>query len=54
MTFPSVIYSTDGIVPGIAGTVTGLLFAYRRKSLLMVAVVSCVVAFAAEMACKLL
>lgn len=54
MTFPAVIYSTDGIIPGIAGTATGLLFAYKRKSLLMVAVVSCAAAFAVEMLCKLL
>ncbi len=54
MTFPAVIYSTDGIIPGIAGTATGLLFAYKRKSLLMVAVVSCAAAFALEMLCKLL
>ncbi len=54
MTFPAVIYSTDGIIPGIAGTATGLLFAYNRKSLLMVALVSCATAFAAEMLCKLL
>ena len=54
MTFPAAIYSADGIVPGIAGTVTGILFAYKRKSLLMVAVVSCVAALAAEMVCQLL
>ena len=54
MTFPAVIYSADGIVPGIAGTFTGLLFAYKRKSLLMVAVVSCVAALAAEILCNLL
>lgn len=49
MTFPAVIYSADGIIPGIAGTAAGLLFAYNRKSLLTVAVVSCATAFAAEM-----
>ncbi len=54
MTFPAVIYSADGIVPGIAGTFTGLVFAYRRKSLLMVAVVSCIAVFIAEVVCNLI
>ena len=54
MTFPAVIYSTDGIIPGIAGAAAGFFFAYKRKSLLMVAVVSCAAAFAVEMLCKLL
>lgn len=48
MTFPSVLYSAGGIVPGMAGTVTGLVFAYKRKSLLMVAVAACAAAFLAE------
>ena len=52
MTFPAVIYSADGLVPGIAGTFTGLVFAYKRKSLLMVAVVSCIAVFITEMLCK--
>ncbi len=46
MTFPAIIYSTDGIASGIAGTIVGLVFAYRRKSLLLVAVASCMAAFA--------
>lgn len=53
MTFPAVIYSADGIIPGIAGTLTGLVFAYKRKSLLMVAVVSCIAVFITEVVCKL-
>ncbi|MDY3795372.1 MAG: AzlD domain-containing protein [Agathobacter sp.] len=48
MTFPAIIYSTDGIASGIAGTITGLILAYRRKSLLLVAVASCAAAFAVE------
>ena len=49
MTFPAIIYSTDGIASGIAGTIVGLVFAYRRKSLLLVAVASCTAAFAVEL-----
>lgn len=48
MTFPSVIYSTGELVPGIAGTITGLFFSYKRKSLLMVAAASCAAAFVAS------
>ena len=48
MTFPAIIYSTDGVASGIAGTVTGLILSYRRKSLLLVAVVSCFSAFIVE------
>ena len=36
MTFPAVIYSTDGIIPGIAGTATGLLFAYNEETRKMI------------------
>lgn len=45
MTFPAVIYSTGELISGIAGTVTGLFFSYKRKSLLMVAVAACMAAF---------
>lgn len=42
MTFPAIIYSTADIVSGIAGTIAGVIFAYRRKSLLTVAIASCI------------
>lgn len=45
MTFPAVIYSTGELISGIAGTVTGLFFSYKRKSLLMVAIAACMAAF---------
>ena len=41
MTFPAIIYSTADLISGIAGTVVGVFFAYKRKSLLMVAVAAC-------------
>ncbi len=47
MTFPAIIYSTDGLVPGLAGTVTALILAYQQKSLLVVALAACAAAFAA-------
>lgn len=45
MTFPAILYSADNIFAGIAGTVAALIFAYRRKSLLTVALVACGAAF---------
>ena len=41
MTFPAIIYSTADLISGIAGTVVGVFFAYKRKSLLTVAVAAC-------------
>jgi len=54
MTFPAVLYSAGEFITGLAGTAAGLIFAYKRKSLLMVAVVSCAAAFVAEVLCMLL
>lgn len=42
MTFPAIIYSTADLISGIAGTIVGVFFAYRRKSLLTVAAAACV------------
>ncbi len=44
MTFPAVFYATGDIFSGVAATLTGMFFAYRKKSLLFVAVASCVMA----------
>lgn len=45
MTFPAIWYSTNGLASGLAGMVTALILAYRRKSLLVVALAACGVAF---------
>lgn len=45
MTFPAIIYSADNILAGMAGTVTALVLAYRRQSLLTVALAACGTAF---------
>lgn len=49
MTFPAIIYSTEELIPALAGTVVGLVMAFRRKSLLFVAVSACVAVFIAKM-----
>lgn len=38
MTFPVILYSTNDICSGIAGTIAGLFFAYQKKGLLFVAI----------------
>ena len=42
MTFTAILYSTADLISGIAGTIVGVFFAYRRKSLLTVAIAACV------------
>lgn len=44
MTFPAIIYSADKIAAGVAGTVV-VIMAYRRRSLLTVALAACAAAF---------
>ena len=41
MTFPAIFYSTGDLASGIAGTVTGAVFAFKNKSLIFVAVTAC-------------
>lgn len=48
MTFPAIIYSTQGILSALAGTVAAFLLAYRGKSLLMVAMAACIVVYTVE------
>lgn len=48
MTFPAIIYSTGGLISGLAGTIVALVLAFRRQSLLKVAVGACIAALLAE------
>lgn len=48
MTFPAVIYVTGNILSGLAGFATAVYMAYREKSLLVVALSSCVAVFIVE------
>ena len=47
MTFPYIIYSTGSFVTGIAGTAVAFLMAFRRCSLITVALLSALVAYVA-------
>ena len=46
MTFPSILYSTGNIVSAAAGLVAALVLAYKEKSLLTVAIGSCIASIA--------
>ena len=48
MTFPAILYSTDHMISGAAGLAVGILLAFRKKSLIVVAVASCVTVFLVE------
>lgn len=49
MTFPSVFYSSDGIISAVAGTVVALVLAFFEKGLLTVAVSACGGVFVVEL-----
>lgn len=48
MTFPAILYSTGGLLSGLTGTMAALILAFRRQSLLKVAVGACAAAFIVE------
>jgi branched-subunit amino acid transport protein len=48
MTFPAILYSTSGVTSALAGFIAALFMAYRKKSLLTVALAACVVVFVVE------
>lgn len=54
MTFPAILYATDHIWSGAAGLVVGVLLALKNKSLIVVAVASCVTTFLVEQLIALL
>lgn len=52
MTFPAALYATGHIASAAAGLLIGGVFAFRGRSLIFVAVVSCVSALAVELLMK--
>ena len=54
MTLPAAFYATGNVISGATGLIVGGIFAYKGKSLTLVAVVSCASAFAAECILQLL
>ena len=54
MTFPAILYSTDHMVSGGVGLLVGVLLAFKKKSLIVVAIASCVAVFLAEQLIRLM
>lgn len=50
MTFPAAFYATGHIASAAAGLIAGGIFAFKGKGLTFVAIVSCLTAFAVELA----
>ncbi len=48
MTFPAIIYEPDMLLAGVAAFITALIFAYRRYSLIVVALAACAAVFIVE------
>ena len=48
MTFPDVLYSTGNLWTAAAGVVTGVILAWRGRSLLTVAIAACLTVAAAQ------
>ena len=48
MTFPAILYATDHVISGAAGLIVGILLALKKKSLIVVALASCVAVFVVE------
>ena len=48
MTFPAIMFDTTYIISGIAALVVAVVLAFRGKSLLTVALASCVTVFVTE------
>lgn len=52
MTIPGIFYSTSNIISAAAGLAAALIFAFKGKSLLTVAIAACAGALLAEIALK--
>lgn len=48
MTFPSILTSTSSVISGAVGLIVALFLAYKEKSLINVALVSCISVFIVE------
>ncbi len=48
MTFPSILTSTSSIISGIIGFCVAVYMAYKKKSLITVAMVACLAVFIVE------
>lgn len=49
MTFPAILYSTKWVVSAVAGAAVAIILAYRKKSLLTVAMAACITVYLTEL-----
>ena len=49
MTFPAILYATENWISGAAGLVVGVVLAFKKQSLLVVALASCAAVFLSEL-----
>ncbi len=49
MTFPAALYATGNVIAAAAGLAVGIIFAVFEKGLTVVAVVSCITVFLADL-----
>ncbi len=54
MTFPAILSATDHMISGAAGLAVAVVLALKKKSLIVVALASCVTVFAVEQLIKFL
>ena len=53
MTFPAILYATENILSGASGLIVGVLLAWQRRSLIVVAVASCSAVFLVDQLLRL-
>lgn len=53
MTFPAILYATDHMISGGAGLLVGVVLAFRKKSLIVVALASSTAVFLVEQMVRL-
>ena len=49
MTFPAILYATENIISGAAGLAVGVVLAFKKQSLLIVALASCLAVFLCDL-----
>lgn len=49
MTFPAILYATENILSGAAGLAVGVVLAFKKQSLLVVALASCGAVFLCDL-----
>lgn len=54
MTFPAILYATENMISGAIGLVIAVLLSLKKKSLIIVAVASCLAVFLTEQLIKLI